>query len=78
MSNDNKLTIISGIAAYAKLSAEPVMAYKLGQDTPAILVYIQDGINEPFSFCYLTPEQAIEAGEWLVKMGKSAKFTLKV
>jgi len=77
MSKD-KLTIISAIADYAKLSAEPVMAYRAGHDTPAILVHIQDGVNEPSSFCYLTPEQASQAGEWLINMAKAAKLTSKV
>ena len=83
MSHDNALVITSTIADKAVLVATPVtVAHGKGVNSgavvPAFLVSIRDRVNGEPSFCYLTPEQAIEAGEWLVKMGKSAKLTPKV
>ena len=76
--SDDKLTIISAIADRAILTAEPVMAYKFGRNVPAILISIRDGVNSEASFAYLDMAQAGQVGEWLIKMGKSAKLTPKV
>lgn len=83
MSNDNSLVITSTIADRATLVATPLTVahgkgVNSGAAVNAFLVSIQDRVNEEPSFCYLTPEQAVEAGEWLTKMGKSAKLTGKV
>ena len=83
MSNDNALVITSTIADKAVLVATPVtVAHGKGDNSGAavnaFLVSIQDRVNGEPSFCYLTPEQAIEAGEWFIKMGKAAKLTGKV
>jgi hypothetical protein len=83
MSNDSGIAITSTIADSTTLIATPLtVAHGKGDNSGAavnaFLVSIQDRVNGEPSFCYLTPEQAIEAGEWLIKMGKSAKLARKV